>query len=188
MKNKYDIKNVKWVSIKKIKPWKENPRKNDKAAEKLAPIIAEHGFKSPLVVWDKDNTIYKGNTSFKAAKLNKMKMVPVAFVSFPSANAAKAYAIADNKAGEFSEWDEDVLFKLMSSKEMKSPEKTGFQQKEINDLLMLADDKKMEDMEESDVGILSTIRIVCKPTMKEKITNYLERNLLRKYPEDVVIK
>ena len=68
-KAKLDIESVKWVDIKSIKLWKGNPRKNEGAAKKLAPILKEHGIKSPLVVWKKDKTIYKGNTTYKAAKL-----------------------------------------------------------------------------------------------------------------------
>ena len=52
--------NITWVKPKEIKLWDQNPRFNDEASVKLAKVIAENGFRSPIVCWDKDNQIYKG--------------------------------------------------------------------------------------------------------------------------------
>jgi hypothetical protein len=123
---------IEWVPIESISLWGDNPRKNDKAAEELAVIIKAHGVKSPIVCWSENNTIYKGNTTYKACKLLGMKTVPVVFHDFPSESAAKAYGIADNKASEFASWDKDVLGRIMSTQEFKTVNKpTGFSQKEL---------------------------------------------------------
>jgi site-specific DNA-methyltransferase (adenine-specific) len=123
---------IEWVPIDSIKLWDDNPRKNDKAAEDLAVLIKAHGVRSPIVCWSENNTIYKGNTTYKACKLLGMKSVPVVFHDFPSESAAKAYGIADNKASVFASWDKDVLGRIMSTTEFKTVNKpTGFTQKEI---------------------------------------------------------
>ena len=123
---------IEWVPIESISLWGDNPRKNDKAAEELAVIIKAHGVKSPIVCWSENNTIYKGNTTYKACKLLGMKTVPVVFHDFPSESAAKAYGIADNKASEFASWDKDVLGRIMGTKDFKEVNKpTGFSKKEM---------------------------------------------------------
>jgi len=122
------------VPIGSLTLWKDNPRINDDAATKLAVIIAKHGIRSPIVAWDKNNVIYKGNTTFKACKILKMKVVPVIFHSFPSEVAAQAYGVADNKASEMAGWDEELLMSMMSTKEFKKSASTaelGFTSKEI---------------------------------------------------------
>lgn len=125
---------VEWVAIDSVKLWEDNPRFNEDAAEKLAEIIKVHGIKSPIVCWDKNRTIYKGNTTYKACKLLKMDKVPVIFHSFESEIAAKAYGIADNKASEMAGWDDELLLRIMSTKEFKSSglrESVGFEEREI---------------------------------------------------------
>ena len=123
---------IEWVDIDSIKLWEDNPRFNDEASEKLAGIIKDHGIKSPIVCWDKNRTIYKGNTTYKACKLLGMDKVPVVFHSFDSEVSAKAYGIADNKASEMAEWDEELLLNMMQTKEFKEADlTTGFTDREI---------------------------------------------------------
>lgn len=134
---------IEWVAINSIKLWGDNPRMNDKAAKKLAEIIKDHGIKSPIVCWDKNRTIYKGNTTYKACKILGMKKVPVVFHSFPSETAAKAYGIADNKAGEYSEWDEDILTNMMGSELKDSDYNLGFSSQELNLLNSSGDEDEL---------------------------------------------
>lgn len=123
---------VEWVDIDSIKLWEDNPRWNDDASTKLAKIIENHGIKSPIICWDKNRVIYKGNTTYKACKLLGYKKVPVVFHSFASETSAKAYGIADNKASEMASWDEELLHNMMSTKEFKTAGfETGFSDKEI---------------------------------------------------------
>lgn len=180
-----NIKNVKWVDIKSVKPWKDNPRKNDEAVEKLADLLAIHGIKSPLVAWEKNRVVYKGNTTLKAAKLLGLKKVPVAFVPFPSLSAAKAYGIADNKSSEFSEWDNEVLYGIMSAKGMKDKKVTGFDTKEIDSLFGTCSHNN-EGPSSNDV-VLGSIKLVFRPEDHKKIALYLKKTLLKKYGQIVVM-
>ena len=122
---------VEMLPLASIKLWKDNPRKNDKGVPALAEGIKRHGFRSPLVVWRRNMTIYKGNTTWKAAKLLGLKEVPCILADFPSEQAATAYGIDDNKLGELSGWDYDVLKKLMSSQGQVVSKVTSFSEKEL---------------------------------------------------------
>lgn len=127
---------IKSVAINTIKEWKDNPRKNDEAAVKLAELLKEHGQKSPLVVWSKNKVIYKGNTTYKAAKLLGWKTIAVILTDFPSEIAAIAYGIADNKSSEFSEWDDTILTDLLKADTdgYCVKERIGFTEKDLKGL------------------------------------------------------
>jgi DNA-binding transcriptional regulator YiaG len=127
------------VPINTVRPWEDNPRKNDDAAEKLAELIKANGFRKPIVI-DQNNIVRAGNTTLKAMKLLKSPVIPVIKHIFPSDAAAVAFAISDNKASEFAEWDPDVLKKLMKSDSLQG---TGFSEVEFKK--MFIDKKMIED-------------------------------------------
>jgi hypothetical protein len=121
-------KEIVTVDINKVKLWKDNPRRNDAAAPKLAEVIKERGQVTPVVVWRKDGVCYKGNTTIKALKLLGEKTVDVLFADFKSEASAIAYGIADNKSSEFSEWDDTLLLSFLKMDDVKT---TGFTSSEI---------------------------------------------------------
>jgi ParB-like chromosome segregation protein Spo0J len=123
---------VQVVPIDSLFYWKDNPRENDKGVPALAEIIRTHGVQTPVVAWDKNRVIYKGNTQKKAMKLLGYLQIPVLFRSFPSEAAAIAYGIDDNKASELSGWDYNLLNKLMiASDQGESVKPVGFTEKEL---------------------------------------------------------
>ena len=95
------------MAVKDIRPYENNPRRNDDAVDKVANSIKEFGWQQPIVV-DKDNVIIVGHTRWKAAKKLKLKTVPVVVADL-SEEQAKAYRIADNSTGEIATWDYDLL-------------------------------------------------------------------------------
>ena len=95
------------MAVKDIRPYENNPRRNDDAVDKVANSIKEFGWQQPIVV-DKDNVIIVGHTRWKAAKKLKMKTVPVVVADLTE-EQAKAYRIADNSTGEIATWDYDLL-------------------------------------------------------------------------------
>jgi ParB-like chromosome segregation protein Spo0J len=99
---------VKEYPLENLKVWEQNPRKNDSASEKLAKFIERYGFVNPIVV-DQNGIIRAGHTRLKSAKQLGKTHVPVLIVKFDSNADAIGYAIADNKASEYSEWDEEKL-------------------------------------------------------------------------------
>lgn len=100
--------NVQEIKLKDIKPYEKNPRKNDQSVDKVANSIKEFGFKVPIVI-DKNNVIVCGHTRYKAAKKLGLSVVPCVVADDLTEEQIKAYRLADNKVGEDSEWDIDLL-------------------------------------------------------------------------------
>lgn len=88
-------------------PYDKNPRYNDTGVEAVANSIREFGFQQPIVV-DKDHVIIVGHTRLKAAELLGLERVPV-IVADLTEQQARAYRIADNKTGDKSTWNVDLL-------------------------------------------------------------------------------
>lgn len=150
---------VKRVPINSIKPWKKNPRKNDKAVKPLAELLQKHGQKTPIVVWIKDNQIYKGNTTYKAAKYLKWDSIWVAFADFPSYKEAVGYALADNKASEWSDWDDSILSMLLPEAMGKDMNEiaglTGFKEKDLAGFFAADSNELPDELKEIDIEGMS---------------------------------
>lgn len=94
--------------ISDLIPYSKNPRKNDDAVKYVMNSIKEFGFKVPIVI-DKNNVIVAGHTRYKASKKLKLKEVPCVVADDLSEEQINAYRLADNKAGEFAEWNFNLL-------------------------------------------------------------------------------
>ena len=97
-----------YKSLKDIKPYEKNPRKNDKAVQAVAESIKEFGWKVPIVI-DKEGVIVAGHTRYKAAKKLKMKEVPCILADDLTEEQVKAYRLADNRTAELADWDLELL-------------------------------------------------------------------------------
>lgn len=99
---------IKNIEVKKLKPYKNNPRINDQSVRTVANSIREFGFKVPIIV-DKNNVIIAGHTRYKAARELGLTQVPCILADDLTDEQVKAFRIADNSAGQDSEWDDDLL-------------------------------------------------------------------------------
>ena len=95
---------IEYLPIGELKPYENNPRKNDEAVRYVANSIKEFGFKVPIII-TKDREIVAGHTRLKAAKCLKMKEVPCIIADDLTEEQIKAFRLADNKVAEFAEWD-----------------------------------------------------------------------------------
>lgn len=95
-------------SIGDVHPYHNNPRNNAAAVKPVANSIKEFGWQQPIVV-DKDGVIIVGHTRYKAAKMLKLKEVPVVVADNLTEDQVKAYRIADNSTGEVADWDIPLL-------------------------------------------------------------------------------
>ena len=102
-----------WADIDSIRPYDNNPRRNDQGVEALANSIKQFGWNTPIVV-DADGVILAGHTSYKAAKLLGLDKVPVRRSNL-TGDEAKAYRIADNKTADLTGWDEEKLHDELAS-------------------------------------------------------------------------
>ena len=89
-------------------PYEKNPRHNEGAITAVAKSIEKFGFKVPIVV-DASNVIVNGHTRLKAAKYLGLKEVPTIIADDLTPEQIKAFRLADNKVGEITTWDEELL-------------------------------------------------------------------------------
>ena len=99
---------IEYVDINSIKPYKKNPRKNEKAIPYVMESIKQFGFKNPVIL-DKDNVIVAGHTRIESAKRLGITEIPCIYADDLTDEQIKAFRLADNKVGEIAEWDIDLL-------------------------------------------------------------------------------
>jgi DNA modification methylase len=99
---------------------------------RIAASLKAYGQRKPIVVNRLQNgKIEAGNGTFRAAQSLSWSHIAVVYVEDDPATAA-AFGIADNRVGEFSEWDEDVLREITNS---TGDLFTGFEAAELDDLV-----------------------------------------------------
>lgn len=99
---------LKTVPITKIRPYENNPRKNDQAVEAVAESIRQCGYVAPIIV-DEDCVILAGHTRWKALQQLGHTTAQICIAEGLSEEQKRKYRILDNKTGELAEWDEDLL-------------------------------------------------------------------------------
>ena len=110
------------VPLDDLKPYENNPRKNDKAVAKVAASLKEFTYAKVSVLVDENMTLIAGHTTLKAMQSLGWKTCPEVKQVFGWSEAEKrAYRIADNKLGELAEWDLDLL-----AGELASLDEVGF--------------------------------------------------------------
>lgn len=101
-------RNILVLPISEVRPYEKNPRKNEKAVKYVKESIRQFGFKVPIVI-DSNRVIVCGHTRLLAAKSLGMTEVPCIMADDLTDDQVKAFRLADNKVGEFAEWDMDLL-------------------------------------------------------------------------------
>lgn len=99
---------------------------------RIAASLKAYGQRKPIVANRlQSGKIEAGNGTYRAAKQLGWSHIAVVFVDDDPATAA-AFGIADNRVGEFSRWDEEVLREIAST---TGDLFTGFEPAELNDLV-----------------------------------------------------
>lgn len=96
--------NIITMKLKELRPYKNNPRKNDAAVEFVKKSIQEFGYLVPIVI-DKNNEIVAGHTRYKALKKLGIQQVPCVVADELTEDQIKAFRIADNSVSDVAEWD-----------------------------------------------------------------------------------
>lgn len=124
------------VEIGLVKPYPGNPRRNRKSVGKVADSIMEYGWQQPIVV-DEQMVIIAGHTRLQAAKRLKLKQVPIQVATGLTPEQVRAYRLMDNRSGEDSQWDDDLLnLELTSLLDINFDlALTGFSNEELADVL-----------------------------------------------------
>ena len=163
-------------------PYVRNARKiPQKAIDKVAGSIQEFGWRQPIVV-DKEEVIIVGHTRLKGAQKLGLKEVPVHIAENLNDAQVKAYRLADNRTGEETGWDDELL--SLEIKELADYDididLTGFNDNEVNKLLnqyaeseqgKIGDDEVPENIEtrskQGDIWILGNHRLLCGDATKK---------------------
>lgn len=171
--------NIIYKKIDELKPYKNNPRKNDKAVKAVADSIKEFGFKVPIIL-DSNMEIIAGHTRLKAAIRLKYKEVPCIIADDLTPDQARAFRLVDNKVGEFAEWDIDLLNIELSEIEL---DLTPFEfkiEKTLNDIeeddyeVVIPDEPKSK---KGDIYILGNHRLMCgDSTNKDDVRKLMNGN------------
>lgn len=94
--------------LDEIRPYENNPRKNEAAVKYVASSIREFGFKVPIVI-DSGGEIVAGHTRYKAAQELGLETVPCVVADDLTPQQIKAFRLADNKTAEMAGWDFEAL-------------------------------------------------------------------------------
>lgn len=123
--------------LEELKPYDRNSRTHsDAQVRQIADSIREFGWTTPILA-DEDGLVLAGHGRLMAAKLLKLKMVPVITMQGLTEKQKRAYVIADNKIAENAGWDEELLVGELEwlDDEGFDLSLTGFDDKELSKLL-----------------------------------------------------
>lgn len=125
-----------WVSVAELKPWANNPRKNDKAVDRVADSIRKFGFGAPVIARLETREVIAGHTRLKAAAKLGIDRVPVRYLDL-SMEDAHLLALADNKLNELATWDDELLAGVLQDLEANGVDLagSGFAEHELTKLL-----------------------------------------------------
>lgn len=105
---------VERVHVDELKLDPKNARKHpDRNLAAIRASLERFGQQKPIVV-KKDGTVIAGNGTLEAARVLGWTHLDVVRTELDGADAA-AFAIADNRTGELSEWDITALAEAMES-------------------------------------------------------------------------
>ena len=96
------------LPVSEVRPYEKNPRKNANAVKFVKASIEQFGFKVPIII-DSKRVVVCGHTRLLAAKSLGMSEVPCIMADDLTDDQIRAFRLADNKVGEFAEWDMDLL-------------------------------------------------------------------------------
>src|SRR3954452_1333661 len=129
--------------IDKLVFYARNPRKNDSAVDRMCGSIREFGFKIPVLARSSGEVV-DGHLRLKAARKLNIAEVPVILCDEWTEAQVKAFRIMVNRSVTWADWDEELL--ALELQELNAQDfdlsLTGFNPKEIDDLLALPEEEE----------------------------------------------
>ena len=136
------------TAIETITPYARNARKiPQQAIDKVAASIQEFGWRQPIVV-DGEAVIICGHTRWLAAQKLGLRQVPVHTASNLTPAQVRAYRLMDNRSHQETDWDLELLTtELLELRGLDLDlDLTGFEAREIDSLLVGAEDDERADL------------------------------------------
>lgn len=106
-------KELRVVKLDDLKPYDGNPRRNNKSAQIVAKSIQAYGYINPIVVTD-ELVVLAGHTRLKALRLLGWTEADVLVVSGLTKEQIDGFVIADNRVGEYSQWNYSAVDRLIT--------------------------------------------------------------------------
>jgi len=132
---------VEYWPIGRLKPYERNPRKNDKAVDRMRASIREFGFAIPVLARSTGEVI-DGHLRLKAAVAEKIVELPVILCDGWTDAQVRAFRLMVNRSVTWADWDLDAL--ALEFGELKALEfdlsLTGFDSREIDAFTLTRDD------------------------------------------------
>src|SRR5258705_12543547 len=157
--------------IDRLKEYPRNPRKNDRAVDRMCSSIKEFGFKIPVLARS-DGEVVDGHLRLKAARKLGITEVPVILCDEWTPAQVKAFRLMVNRSVTWADWDEELL--ALELQEIQESDfdlsLTGFDPGEIDKLLALEDEEQANATpplpetpvsRSGDVWILGAHRVLC---------------------------
>src|SRR5271168_4425665 len=127
---------IEYWPVEKLKFYERNPRKNDKAVDRIRASIREYGFAVPILA-KSDGEVIDGHLRLKGAIAEKLREVPVVPCDGWTDAQVKAFRLMVNRSVTWADWDEDAL--ALELQELQEADfdlsLTGFDVNEIDKLL-----------------------------------------------------
>src|SRR6266480_2445374 len=127
--------------IDKLIFYARNPRKNDGAVDRMVASIREFGFKIPVLARSTGEVV-DGHLRLKAARKLGITEIPVILCDEWTDEQVKAFRLMVNRSVTWADWDDELL--ALELQELNAADfdlsLTGFDPKELDDLLIPAED------------------------------------------------
>src|ERR1700757_3562467 len=140
------VQHIELWPIERLVEYSRNPRKNDNAVDRMCESIREFGFKIPCLVRS-DGEVVDGHLRLKAARKLGIAEIPVILCDEWTPAQVKAFRLMVNRSVTWADWDEELL--ALELQELNAADfdldLTGFNPKEIDDLLALPDEEKLNE-------------------------------------------
>ncbi|MDD1770016.1 MAG: hypothetical protein LUO79_02925 [Methanomassiliicoccales archaeon] len=174
-----------WTDLGTLKAWSDNPRKNKRAAPKVARSIRRFGWGNAILARRDDREIVAGHTRLlavtilrtwwerersnpkkrakwhpEAIRVVERNEAPVRFGDWDE-DEAHLLAVADNRIGEEADWDEDKLSEVLSSFDERDLSDAGFDDDEADELLTDTDDDENVGADVDEIPLTYSVIVEC---------------------------
>lgn len=100
---------IEYWPTERLKPYDRNPRKNDKAVERIRASIREYGFAVPILARSFTGEICDGHLRYRGGIAEGLKEFPVIPCDNWTEAQFKAFRLMVNRSVSWSDWDLDLL-------------------------------------------------------------------------------
>jgi DNA modification methylase len=139
------MQRIEYWLIDRLVAYVRNPRKNDDAVDRMCSSIREFGFKIPCLVRS-DGEVVDGHLRLKAARKLGIAEIPVILCDEWTPAQVKAFRLMVNRSVTWADWDEELV--ALELRELQEADFdlnfTGFDSREIDELLAAEDDSQAE--------------------------------------------